>query len=260
MVTKDLRQQVFLVCEKFHEQGNKPSVRRVRDELPEQHSISTIHPHLKAWLEAQEAERDRIRQSYQCSENFMDALASETGTLIKNAIKQEKEQIEAFRSLIEEANNELQLLESKLAESKNIENQLKIEKQAINNEYEVLKQSQVAKHNAIKAEAKRQISEHSKRLDISNALKAEQKNEIASLRASLVELRVRCEQAEKQAEVQVKQQQLLVAKNHDLQTQQTYLNVELAARDAQIEELKKANANIELLRLDLQRYGKRKDK
>ena len=74
----------------------------------------------------------------------------------------------------------------------------------------------------------------------------------------MVELRVRCEQAEKQAEVQVKQQQLLVAKNHDLQTQQTYLNVELATRDTQIEELKKANANIELLRLDLQRYGRRK--
>jgi phage terminase Nu1 subunit (DNA packaging protein) len=60
--------------------------------------------------------------------------------------------------------------------------------------------------------------------------------------------------------MQVKQQQLVEAKNHDLQTQKTYLNVELAARDAQIEELKKANANIELLRLDFQRYGKRKGK
>jgi len=96
MDTQDLRERVFMICDGLSDKGEKCTVRRVLSEIPEHNSTSTIHPFVKEWNELQLKERDGIRESYQLSSSFMDALVSETERVNKDAIKKEKDKTELY--------------------------------------------------------------------------------------------------------------------------------------------------------------------
>jgi chromosome segregation ATPase len=250
MDTQNLREHVFIVCERLYEKGEKCSVRRVLSEIPEYNSTSSIHPFVKEWHELQQKERDRIRDSYQFSTLFMDALVSETERVNKEVIKQEKEKSEVYKSLLQDATDEVQSFGKKLSDSLNEVNKLQNERQALVNEIEVMQQTKDSEYKALYAESKRLVSEHRQELDVVKAMNSEYKNELTSLRASVAELRTSSSQIERQLAVQQQQQDNLIKKNQGLNDEKIELAKKVAVREAVIVELEKVNKSIDLLKTE----------
>lgn len=238
-VIKDLRQQVYEVCEKLSTNGQKFSVRRVGDELPQQHSISTVHKYVKEWNDHQGAERERIRQSYVGSEAVMEALANETDRLIKQALRDETDEKENYQLLLEQAHEQMKRLEEDLFEQQSKTSNLEMQHQALLNETEVMKQTRQSERKALEAHFKMVQSKRDLKLTVANETIQDLRATIAAHIAVIVELKASVKQMEHQVEMQLKQQDMLIDSNKLDNDEKIDLAKQLAVADARIVELER---------------------
>ncbi|WP_371194670.1 hypothetical protein [Glaciecola sp. SC05] len=237
----DLRKRVFQVCEDLSGKGEKCSVRTVLSEIPEYTSTSTIHPLVREWRELQEKERDKIRERYQFSSPFMEALISETKRVNEEAIKQEKEKTELYKSLLDDTTDELLRLGRMLSDTLNKVDILQQEKQVLVTEIAVLQHAKDSEYKALNAESEELVSKYKQELDIIKVINSEYKDELTSLRASAAELKASSSHLETQLKMQQQQQDNLIAKNQDLNDEKIELAKKVAVSEAIIIELKKVN-------------------
>ncbi|MDN3385166.1 DNA-binding protein [Pseudoalteromonas sp. APC 3358] len=164
---KDLKEQVFEVCEHLEEQGENCTVRKVLDRIEDYSSVSTTHPFVKAWQEMRLAEREKLRQSFQLSPAFLDSLVTEAEKINKAALRLEQEKVENYKSLSQEVSAELTKLAQQLVASMQEAEKLQNDKRALINQVNVLHQTQESNNTALNAKAEKLVSLHKQEVDIS---------------------------------------------------------------------------------------------
>lgn len=109
--TQNLKEQVFAVCNRLHENGENCSVRRVLSEIDSHSSTSSIHPYVKEWQQRRLEEVENKTKQFQLSERLLGALVEEAEIMNDKALKHEKDKTSTFELLLEDAEANVQMLQ-----------------------------------------------------------------------------------------------------------------------------------------------------
>jgi len=211
-------------------------------------STTTIQPHVKQWNMTQQQKHDNIREGLLFSSVFKYAFVVELERVNGEVIKQKQEQVEFYKGLENEASGEMMKLNEKLVSVLAENTILLVDKQDLNNQIEVMKQTQLADKKAVEAEAAKMVSERQKKLEVALKLNSEYKSEISVIQKAAAEFKALAANLARQLAKRQQQYDALVEDNQRLIAEKVELAKQVAVRDARLEELEKINKSIESLR------------